>query len=145
SQRQEEQSSCSEHCHHLSALTRDFCTRDANRRTRESQREFARSRARRQTGHRSGRAGRLTSRRAETLRSFNDVHDEPAIRIDLMRSFRFLCAATLLVLAARPLAAPARLTSAAVSKITIDGLVDEWPQLDPLEDTHVSAAAQNDG
>jgi hypothetical protein len=29
--------------------------------------------------------------------------------------------------------------------MTIDGAVDEWPQLEPLEDTHVSAAAQNDG
>jgi hypothetical protein len=37
------------------------------------------------------------------------------------------------------------LVSAAASKITVDGHVDEWPQLEPLEETHVSAAAQNDG
>ena len=37
------------------------------------------------------------------------------------------------------------MVSAAASTITIDGHVDEWPQLEPLEETHVSAAAQNDG
>ena len=35
--------------------------------------------------------------------------------------------------------------SVAATKMTIDGNVDEWPRLEPLEDTHVSAAAQNDG
>ena len=64
-----------------------------------------------------------------------------------MRLFRFAAAATILLtaIAARPLAAPVRMNSAAASTITIDGHVDEWPQLEPLEETHVSAAAQNDG
>ena len=64
-----------------------------------------------------------------------------------MRLFRFACAAALMLsaVAARPLAAPARMISGAASKITIDGNVDEWPQLEPLDETHVSAAAQNDG
>ena len=85
--------------------------------------------------------------RIETLRFLNDSRAESAIRIDSMRSLRFLAAATIVLtaIAARPLAAPARMTSAAASKITIDGNVDEWPQLEPLEETHVSAAAQNDG
>jgi len=83
----------------------------------------------------------------ETLQGFNDVLAELTRTIDPMTPRQPPVAATvalLTALAASLFAAPARMTSAAASKMTIDGHVDEWPQLEPIEETHVSAAAQND-
>src|SRR5262245_47972512 len=101
------------------------------------------------------RSARLRSRWPKTLRVFNDGRLSLAARIELMgiepdrASWRRRLAATVVCVtaffAATTLASKSHLSSAPADKITVDGLVDEWPQLEPLEETHLSAAVQNDG